>query len=167
MEKPKVLVVDDEATIRHVLRQMLAMKECEIRLAGSAEEANGILDDWEPDVAMLDISMPGKSGIQLLEEIKQQYGDTEVLIMTSYASLRSAVDSMKLGAVEYIVDTVEARPGEVTIVAIGPLTNVAMALRHRPGQDCLLPGRLPRAVDGIPIGDWRSSLSQWIWAAVA
>ena len=38
-----------------------------------------------------------------------------------------------LGAVEYIIDTVEARPGEVTIVAIGPLTNVAMALRHRPG----------------------------------
>lgn len=38
-----------------------------------------------------------------------------------------------LGAVEYIVDTVEARPGEITIVAIGPLTNVAMALRHRPG----------------------------------
>ncbi|MCY3965382.1 MAG: nucleoside hydrolase [Acidobacteria bacterium] len=47
-----------------------------------------------------------------------------------------------LGAVEYIVDTIESRPGEVTILAIGPLTNVAMALRHRPG----LAGRVKRLV---------------------
>lgn len=47
-----------------------------------------------------------------------------------------------IGAVEYIVDTIEARPGEVTILAIGPLTNVAMALRHRPG----LAGKVKRLV---------------------
>jgi DNA-binding NtrC family response regulator len=98
----KILVVDDEATIRHVLKQMLAMKHCEIRQAGSAEEATGVLAEWEPDVALLDISMPGKSGIQLLEEIKQQYNDTEVLIMTSYVSTESVQRAIRAGAHDYL-----------------------------------------------------------------
>jgi len=100
--KHKILVVDDEATIRHVLQQMLSMKDCEIRQAGSAEEANGVLAIWEPDVAMLDISMPGKSGIQLLEEIKDQYNDTEVLIMTSYVSTESVQRAIRAGAHDYL-----------------------------------------------------------------
>lgn len=102
MTKNKILVVDDEATIRHVLGHMLSMKGCELRQAGSAEEATGILTGWEPDVALLDISMPGKSGIQLLEEIKDQYPDTEVLIMTSYVSTESVQRAIRAGAHDYL-----------------------------------------------------------------
>ena len=102
MAKHRILVVDDEATIRHVLQQMLAMKDCEIRQAGSAEEAGGVLAKWEPDVAMVDISMPGKSGIQLLEEIKAQYPETEVLIMTSYVSTESVQRAIRAGAHDYL-----------------------------------------------------------------
>jgi DNA-binding NtrC family response regulator len=102
VDKHKILVVDDEATIRHVLKQMLSMKDCETRMAGSAEEATCILSDWEPDVTLADISMPGKSGIQLMEDIKQQYPDTEVLIMTSYSSTESVQRAIRAGAHDYL-----------------------------------------------------------------
>ena len=102
LDNPKILVVDDETTIRHVLKQMLAMKNCQIRQAGSAEEASTVLAEWEPDVALLDISMPGKSGIQLLEEIKEQYPHTEVLIMTSYVSTESVQRAIRAGAHDYL-----------------------------------------------------------------
>ncbi len=63
------------------------MKDCDIRQAESAEEALTRFEDWEPDVALIDIVLPGMNGIQLLSEIKKVSADTEVLVMTSNASL--------------------------------------------------------------------------------
>ena len=63
--------MDDEESIRHVLSSLLEMKDCEIRLAGSAEEAIDVAKEWEPDIALLDIVLPGMSGIKLLSRIKQ------------------------------------------------------------------------------------------------
>ena len=102
MGKYKILVVDDEATIRHVLKLMLTMKKCEVREAGAADESSAGLGEWEPDIALADISMPGKSGIQLLEEIKGQYPDTEVMIMTSYVSTESVQRAIRAGAHDFL-----------------------------------------------------------------
>jgi len=102
MTAHKILVVDDEPTIRHVLKQVLEKKGCEIRQAGSAEEALPLLDGWEPDVALFDIAMPGKNGIQLLGEIKQVCPDTEVLIMTGNASTESVQRAIRGGAHDYL-----------------------------------------------------------------
>ena len=55
MDKPRILVVDDEASIQYVLQNFLEMKECEVQTAGSAEEALGLLDEHPPAVALLDI----------------------------------------------------------------------------------------------------------------
>jgi signal transduction histidine kinase/CheY-like chemotaxis protein len=97
-----VLVVDDEASIRHVLHRVLELKGCEIREAGSAEEALAEIEDWEPEVALLDIVLPGKNGIQLLTEVKKLYADTEVLMMTSNASADTALQAIRNGAHDYL-----------------------------------------------------------------
>ena len=86
----RILVVDDEATIVHVLRTILTKNGCETRSAGSAEEALLLLDDWEPEVALLHIVLPGMNGIQFMGEVKERYPNTEVLIMTSNASSDTA-----------------------------------------------------------------------------
>ena len=102
MDKPRVLVVDDEASIRHVLHRVLEMNGCEIREAASAEEAVAQVEDWEPAVALLDIVLPGKNGIQLLTELKQIHADTEVLMMTSNASADTALQAVRRGAHDYL-----------------------------------------------------------------
>ena len=56
-----VLVVDDEDSLRHILRTLLAAHGCDVRSAATGEEATEILSEWNPDVALVDIIMPGKS----------------------------------------------------------------------------------------------------------
>jgi signal transduction histidine kinase len=102
LNKPRVLVVDDEASIRHILHRVLEMNGCEVREFGSAEDALAHLPEWEPEVALVDIVLPGMNGIQLLSEIKQVYADTEVLVMTSNSSADTALQAIRRGAHDYL-----------------------------------------------------------------
>lgn len=102
MSHERVLVVDDEETIRHVLQSVLEERGCEVRTAGSAEESLDLLDGWVPSVALLDVVLPGMNGIQLLEHIRQRSRDTEVLMMTSHSSAETAVKALQCGAHDYL-----------------------------------------------------------------
>ena len=94
----KVLVVDDESVIRTALRRLLARKDYSVSEAGSVQEAESAFTLADFDLVISDLRLPGAPGTDLI----QKAGDVPVLIMTSYASLRSAVDSMRMGAVDYI-----------------------------------------------------------------
>ena len=102
MNSPRILIVDDERTIRHILCSVLGDKPCQIETADSAEAALVLLEDSEFAVALLDIILPGMSGLELLTHIKQQSADTEVLMMTSHASLETAVQAIREGAYDYL-----------------------------------------------------------------
>ncbi|MDH3463642.1 MAG: response regulator, partial [Acidimicrobiia bacterium] len=102
MQDRRILVVDDEPSIRHVLNSLFEMRGCDVRVAASAEEALAVLAEWEPEVALFDIVLPGKNGIALLGEVKQSHPDIEVLMMTSKASAETAVKSLRLGASDYV-----------------------------------------------------------------
>jgi len=102
LDTPRILVVDDESSIRHILHRVLEMNGCEIRQAASAEDAFPHLQDWEPEVALVDIVLPGMNGIQFLTELKRHYADTEVLIMTSNASADTALEAIRGGAHDYL-----------------------------------------------------------------
>ena len=93
----QILVVEDEVVIRNALRRLLERHGYEVSEAGSVKEA---LDDFEMDefdVVISDLRLPGAPGTDLIKATK-----APVLIMTSYSSIRSAIDSMKMGAVDYI-----------------------------------------------------------------
>ena len=95
---PHILIVEDETIIRSALRRLLERNQYEVSEAGSVQEAQERFSIASFDLIVSDLRLPGAPGTEL---IKLGEGKP-VLIMTSYASLRSAVDSMKMGAVDYI-----------------------------------------------------------------
>ncbi len=95
---PHILIVEDETIIRSALRRLLERNQYQVSEAGSVQEAQERYSIASFDLVVSDLRLPGAPGTEL---IKLAEG-TPVLIMTSYASLRSAVDSMKMGAVDYI-----------------------------------------------------------------
>ncbi|MEZ5572303.1 MAG: sigma-54 dependent transcriptional regulator [Halioglobus sp.] len=94
----KILVVEDESVIRTALRRLLERNGYDISEAGSVQEAEKEHTLADFDLVISDLRLPGAPGTDLIKKA----GDVPVLIMTSYASLRSAVDSMRMGAVDYI-----------------------------------------------------------------
>jgi DNA-binding NtrC family response regulator len=94
----QILIVEDESVIRTALRRLLERSNYEISEAASVQEAvrNHTLSEF--DLIISDLRLPGAPGTDLIKKA----GAVPVLIMTSYASLRSAVDSMRMGAVDYI-----------------------------------------------------------------
>jgi DNA-binding NtrC family response regulator len=92
-----ILIVEDEEIIRSALRRLLERNGYQVSEAGSVQEAVDQHDLDAMDVIISDLRLPGLPGTELIKRTP-----TPVLIMTSYASLRSAIDSMKIGAVDYI-----------------------------------------------------------------
>lgn len=94
----KILIVEDEVIIRTSLRKHLTRNKYDVKEAASVKEATSKYNLDSFDLIISDLRLPGAPGTDLI----QAAGDVPVLIMTSYASLRSAVDSMRMGAVDYI-----------------------------------------------------------------
>lgn len=93
----KILIVEDEAIIRSALKRLLERHDYAVSEAGSVEEA-AVLDPQRFDLVISDLRLPGEEGTALIERA----APVPVLIMTSYASMRSAIESLKQGAVDYI-----------------------------------------------------------------
>jgi len=94
----KILIVEDEPIIRNALRRLLERNKYQVDEAPSVQEAMNKFELPEFDLIISDLRLPGAPGTDLIK----LSGKVPVLIMTSYASLRSAVDSMRMGAVDYI-----------------------------------------------------------------
>jgi DNA-binding NtrC family response regulator len=94
----KILIVEDEAVIRSALNRLLTRHDYDVSEAGTVAEALESHNLEQFDLIISDLRLPGAPGTDLIKHA----GDVPVLIMTSYASLKSAVDSMKCGAVDYI-----------------------------------------------------------------
>ena len=98
-----VLIVDDQEMVRGICRQVVESLGYRPFLADSGQKALSVIEQQPVDVVIADIRMPGMSGIELLERVKAGNPRIEVIIMTGYASVPSAVQAMKLGAADYIV----------------------------------------------------------------
>jgi two-component system, cell cycle response regulator len=103
-----LLVVDDEETLRSVVSQVLSADGFVVAEAASGEEALEAFRQHAHPLVITDIRMGGMSGIELLAEIKRHNPDTQVVIMTSHASLDSALSAMRAGAYDYLVKPFES-----------------------------------------------------------
>jgi two-component system response regulator HydG len=111
----KVLVVDDDLAMREMLTSLFADEGYEAQGAASADEALEFSKDVEFDAVLSDIKMPGKSGIELVSELRELRPDTPVVLMTAFGSIESAVEAMRVGALDYVTKPFEP---EVAVVAM-------------------------------------------------
>jgi two-component system sensor histidine kinase/response regulator len=102
LERPRVMVIDDEEVIRDACSQVLMAQGNIVSTAESGEAGLKMLNDFRPDLVLVDLKMPGKSGMQLLEEISSLDETIVKIVITGYASIESAVDAMKKGAFDFI-----------------------------------------------------------------
>ncbi len=97
-----VWIIDDDRSIRWVLEKALARENIEYKSFASADEALAELPRNLPQMVISDIRMPGSSGLDLLQRLRNDYPDLPVIIMTAYSDLESAVSSFQGGAFEYL-----------------------------------------------------------------
>lgn len=102
-----VLLVDDEEPFRKTLGKRLAKRGVVVEEAGSGDEALAKLEDFEPDVILLDVKMPGMDGLTALHKIKEEQPLVEVVMLTGHASMETAIRGMELGAFDYLMKPVE------------------------------------------------------------
>lgn len=100
---PKILLVDDEERFRMTTGRLLGVRGFDAVPVGSAKEALEALGNSDYDVVVLDVRMPGMSGIEALAEIKRIRPEVEVIILTGHASVDAAVEIMRLGGYEYLL----------------------------------------------------------------
>ncbi len=102
MRKAKILVVDDEHLIRWSLEQNLRKQGYEVLTAGNGEDALKLVREEQPELVLLDIHMPGISGLEALEKIKEFDDEIIVIMVTAHGGLETAVNAMRMGAYDYI-----------------------------------------------------------------
>ncbi|HLG21371.1 MAG TPA: response regulator [Candidatus Manganitrophaceae bacterium] len=101
-ERDQILVVDDQESFRMFLSDLLLANGWEVWEAGSAEEVLPELTHKKPVAALVDLVLPGMNGLDLLERMKQAWPKTEIILMTSYASLETAIEAIDKGAYGYL-----------------------------------------------------------------
>jgi DNA-binding NtrC family response regulator len=111
----RILVVDDEISQRRLLGGFLESLGIDVDEAGSAEDALESIRGSVPDMVLLDVRLPGMSGIDSLPEIRKIAGDLPVLLITAYADLRQAVAAIKVGANDYLAKPLDLDELETVI----------------------------------------------------
>ncbi|HOK88389.1 MAG TPA: sigma-54 dependent transcriptional regulator [Candidatus Hydrogenedentes bacterium] len=119
-EKPaySALVVDDKRNMRVLLKSVMTDLGFETFDAGSGEEALRVFETRPFDLVITDLAMPGMSGLDLLKAIKNRNADTTVIVITAYGSIQTAVEAMRLGALDFLakpfkLEEIEARARRV------------------------------------------------------
>ena len=102
MRRGRILVVEDDETLRRVTQMHLNKKGCTTTAVADAVEALKILEDEPQDLVLSDLHLPGMSGMELLKNIRAQYPETEVVVITAFGTVVTAVEAMKLGAYDYV-----------------------------------------------------------------
>ncbi len=135
---PNLLVVDDDPTFCHVLATALEKRGFAVRIAHDVESAYELAREEPPEFVVLDLKMPGESGLTLVQRLKALDSHTRIVILTGYASVATAVEAIKLGATHYLTKPTDA-------------DEIVQAFWQQDGNA------------DIPIGDQRPSVDRLEW----
>jgi DNA-binding NtrC family response regulator len=118
--KPRVLVVDDEPALRRSLARLLSVENFDVLTAEDGAAALSLLQTTRVDVVLLDVMMPGISGMDVLARIKKEHADVEVVMMTGFADIDTAVAAVRQGAYNFL--TKPFGPTETVAIALAQAT---------------------------------------------
>jgi two-component system NtrC family response regulator len=122
MKRRKVLVIDDDASLRRVMEMQLEEIGCDVFAVASGKEALGVLEEVTPDLVITDLRIPGMSGMDILKSLRTDHPELTVIMVTAYGTVRTAVEAMKAGAYDYLTKPIDY--DELTLV-------VNRALEHQ------------------------------------
>jgi len=130
----RLLFVDDEKSLQEFMRSELPRLGHEVTVCADGRAGIKALEKGNFDVAILDLRMPGMTGIEVLEHLKQVAPDTEAIVMTGHASMETAIDAMRLGAFDYITKPCKLAEIEAILIKVAEkreLQNKNRALESR------------------------------------
>jgi len=99
----KILVVEDDAATRKGLEQLLAESHSETRSVGSIEKARAAIEEFSPNLCIVDLNLPDGDGLDLIREVRSQNPTREFIVLTGHGSIDTAVEAMKAGAADYLL----------------------------------------------------------------
>jgi nitrogen-specific signal transduction histidine kinase/DNA-binding response OmpR family regulator len=111
----KILIIDDDAKTREMLLECLTLLRCDTTPVGDGQQALAALETERFDVALLDLMLPDLSGIEVLRHIRAQWPETEVILLTGYASLETAIEALRMGIYDYVTKPFDARTIQTTV----------------------------------------------------
>lgn len=107
-DRPRLLLVDDDATFCSVLSRALEERGFQVGVAHTVAEALSRIQDSPPEYAVIDLKLPGQSGLALVSRLKALSERTRIVVLTGYASIATAVEAIKLGAAYYLSKPADA-----------------------------------------------------------
>lgn len=135
-DRSSLLLVDDDDTFREVLGRALERRGYAVTSAGSVDAALIKAQEQPPEYAVVDLKMPGDSGLVLIEKLIELDPNTRIVMLTGYASIATAIEAIKLGATHYLAKPVDA-------------DEVVAALNKVDGDSSLFVSDSPLSVDRL------------------
>ena len=105
---PSLLIVDDDPVFRERLSRAFRARGYEVRVADGFESAAALAHEESPEVALVDLRMPGRSGLELVRELHAVDPATKIIVLTGYGSIATAIEAMRLGAAYYLSKPADA-----------------------------------------------------------
>lgn len=103
-----ILIIDDDEMLRLRLARAMESRGFRVFMAADFNEAVTVLENVKPDFAVLDLNMPGRSGMEVLEQLVQLSPQTRTVVVTGYGSITTAVEAVRLGAFNYLTKPTDA-----------------------------------------------------------
>ncbi|MEM1030681.1 MAG: response regulator [Myxococcota bacterium] len=125
-----ILVVDDDAVFRASFARMLRRRGFDVVAVGSVREAREVIDEMRPLRAVVDLKMPGGSGLEIVECLRERVPECDVVVLTGYGSIATALEAVRLGAKHYL--TKPADCDEVLASFEGGLAGLSPEIRDQP-----------------------------------
>lgn len=107
-DRPSLLLVDDDEIFCRVLKKALTRRGFDVNVVHDVEAALVLAEENAPEYAVVDLKMPGPSGLVLVKRLKELDEETRIVMLTGFASIATAVEAIKLGAIHYLAKPVDA-----------------------------------------------------------
>lgn len=125
-----IYIVDDQPAFRNALHKQLSRMKHRVKSFSSGQELFLAVEAEVPDIVLLDLKMPGMSGLDVLKTLHPKAPETVVILLTAYGTVEDAVSAMKLGAFDFLIKTVD-------LESVEPVINRALEyILERRGAPC-------------------------------